>query len=458
MKIVIAGAGAVGTHLARMLSNENFDIVLIDEDEDKLTKLNNELDIMALVASPTSIKGLRQAGIESANLFIAVTPNESENLTCCMLAKQLGAKRTVARIDNYEYMEPSHLRLFENMGISSLIYPEMLAGKEIAESAQYSWVRQYIEFDGDLVLFSVKMHDFNLLEKSQKGYENRNMLLGHTLKELGADGHKFHVVAIKRDGDTILPSGDERILSEDLVFFMTTKDEISNIRHLTGKDNYPSVKHFMIIGGGKLAVRTDWSIPDNLSVKIIEKDYARCEELGRLTKDRTMIINGDGYDLDLLKDEGYNHIEAFIALTNNDEKNILACVAARRNGICNTYAQVENLAYLDMAESLDVGTVVNKKMLAASHIYQMLLKADVNNVKMLTVADADVAEFVVKEGSRATKKPIMELNLPRDINIGGMIRNGRGELVSGRTQLQAGDRVVAFCASQTLKRLERFFN
>jgi len=458
MKIVIAGAGAVGTHLARMLSNENFDIVLIDEDEDKLTKLNNELDIMALVASPTSIKGLRQAGIESANLFIAVTPNESENLTCCMLAKQLGAKRTVARIDNYEYMEPSHLRLFENMGISSLIYPEMLAGKEIAESAQYSWVRQYIEFDGDLVLFSVKMHDFNLLEKSQKGYENRNMLLGHTLKELGADGHKFHVVAIKRDGDTILPSGDERILSEDLVFFMTTKDEISNIRHLTGKDNYPSVKHFMIIGGGKLAVRTDWSIPDNLSVKIIEKDYARCEELGRLTKDRTMIINGDGYDLDLLKDEGYNHIEAFIALTNNDEKNILACVAARRNGICNTYAQVENLAYLDMAESLDVGTVVNKKMLAASHIYQMLLKADVNNVKMLTVADADVAEFVVKEGSRATKKPIMELNLPRNINIGGMIRNGRGELVSGRTQLQAGDRVVAFCASQTLKRLERFFN
>ena len=458
MKIVIAGAGAVGTHLARMLSNENFDIVLIDEDEDKLTKLNNELDIMALVASPTSIKGLRQAGIESANLFIAVTPNESENLTCCMLAKQLGAKRTVARIDNYEYMEPSHLRLFENMGISSLIYPEMLAGKEIAESAQYSWVRQYIEFDGGLVLFSVKMHDFNLLEKSQKGYENRNMLLGHTLKELGADGHKFHVVAIKRDGDTILPSGDERILSEDLVFFMTTKDEISNIRHLTGKDNYPSVKHFMIIGGGKLAVRTDWSIPDNLSVKIIEKDYARCEELGRLTKDRTMIINGDGYDLDLLKDEGYNHIEAFIALTNNDEKNILACVAARRNGICNTYAQVENLAYLDMAESLDVGTVVNKKMLAASHIYQMLLKADVNNVKMLTVADADVAEFVVKEGSRATKKPIMELNLPRDINIGGMIRNGRGELVSGRTQLQAGDRVVAFCASQTLKRLERFFN
>ncbi len=457
MKIVIAGAGAVGTYLARMLSNENLDIVLIDEDEDKLTKLNNDLDIMALVAAPTSIKGLKQAGIESANLFIAVTPNESENLTCCMLAKQLGAKRTVARIDTYEYMEPSHRRFFENMGISSLIYPEMLAGREIAASAQYSWVRQYIEFDGGLVLLSVKMHDFTSFNTNKES-KNENLLLGHTLKEISIDGHRFHVVAIKRDGDTIIPSGDERILAEDLVFFMTTKDQITTIRHLSGKDSYPQVKHAMIIGGGKLAVRTDWAIPDSMSLKIIERDPLRCEELGRITKQRTMIINGDGYDLDLLKDEGYNHIEAFAALTNNDEKNILACVAARRNGICNTYAQVENLAYLDMAESLDVGTVINKKMLAASHIYQMLLKADVNNVKMLTVADADVAEFVVKAGSKATKKPIMEIGLPSEVNIGGMIHDGHGELVSGRTQLEAGDRVVVFCASQTLKRLGRYFN
>ena len=457
MKIVIAGAGAVGTHLARMLSNENLDIVLIDPDEDKLTKLNSDLDIMALVASPTSIDALKRAGIESANLFIAVTPHESENLTCCMLAKQLGAKRTVARIDNYEYMQSSHRYLFENMGISSLIYPEMLAGKEIAASAQYSWVRQYIDFDGDLVLISVKMHELNPFDRTGKP-KNENLLLGHTLKEISMDGHKFHVVAIKRDGDTIIPSGDERILDDDLVFFMTTKTEITNIRHLAGKDNYPQVKHVMIIGGGKLAVRTDSEIPDNMSLKIIERDAARCEELGRMVKSRTMIINGDGYDLDLLRDEGYNHIEAFAALTNNDEKNILACVAARRNGICNTYAQVENLAYLDMAESLDVGTVINKKMLAASHIYQMLLKADVNNVKMLTVADADVAEFVVKDGSRATKKPIMEIGLPSEVNIGGMIRHGRGELVSGSTQLQGGDRVVVFCTSQTLKRLARYFN
>ena len=457
MKIIIAGAGAVGTHLARMLSKENLDIILIDEDEDRLAKLNNELDIMTLVLSPSSIAGLKRAGIDGADLFIAVTPHESENLACCMLAKQLGAKRTVARIDNYEYLEDEHKHIFDSAGISSLIYPEKLAGKEIAESALHSWIRQFWDFDGGLILLSVKMHDVSPLAEGNMKEGDKNLIIGRTLKEIGTNGHRFHVVAIKRGGDTIIPYGDEKILPGDLVFFMTKRDEIDNIRHLTGKDNYPQVKHIMIIGGGKLSVRTDWAIPDNISVKIIEPNPARCEELGKLTKDRTLIINGDGYDIDLLKDEGYDHLEAFIALTDNDEENILACVAARRNGVRNTYAQVENLAYLDMAEALDVGTVINKKMVAASHIYQMLLKADVDNVKMLTVAEADVAEFIIKEGSKATKKPIMDLGIPRDINIGGMIRNGVGQLVSGSTQLQAGDKVVVFCAAQTLKKLDKFF-
>ena len=269
MKIVIAGAGAVGTHLAQMLSKENLDIVLIDEQEDRLAKLNNDLDIMTLCCSPTSIKGLQQSGIENANLFIAVTPNESENLLCCILAKQLGAQRTVARIDNYEYLSEENKQLFENAGISSLIYPEYLASKELAASIGYSWVRQLWEFDGDLILLSVKMHAINPLDKQQKT-NAKNQLIGRTLKEIGMDGHRFHVVAIKRRDETIIPSGDEKIQSRDLVFFMTTRDQINNIRHLTGKDNYPQVKHVMIIGGGKLAVRTDGAIPDNYSVKIIE--------------------------------------------------------------------------------------------------------------------------------------------------------------------------------------------
>ncbi len=458
MKIIIAGAGAVGTHLARLLSKDNMDVVLIDSDVEKLSKLNTDLDIMTLTVSPTSIKGLKNAGMENADLFIAVTPQESENLTCCMLAKQLGAKRTVARVDNYEYMRPENRHIFEEMGIASLIYPELLAAKDIAASTYYSWVRQMWVFGdkNDLILMSVRMHD-NHPKLDREIKNENNLLIGRTLREIGMDGHKFQVVAIKRDGETVIPYGDVKILARDLVFFMTTRDQINSIRHISGKDDYPNVKRAVIIGGGKLTVRTDWALSDDLDVKVIEPDPARCEELNRLLKSRTLVLNGECHDMELLNDEGFDQLEAFIALTDNDEENILACVAARRRGIKRTIAQVENLAYLDMAEDLDVGTIINKKTIAASHIYQMMLKANVDNVKILNVADAEVAEFIVKKGSRVTKTNIMNIGLPRGVNIGGMVRNGRGELVSGKTVLQEGDKVVVFCIASTLKQLDKYF-
>lgn len=458
MKIIIAGAGAVGTHLARLLSRDNMNVVLMDSDVDKLRKVNSDLDIMTVPKSPSSIQELKDVGISGTDLFIAVTPQETENLTCCMLAKQLGAKRTVARVDNYEYMRPENMDLFKNMGIESLIYPELLAAQDIATSSKYSWARQMWEFTGsDLVLISVMMHDVRHIYDKDIANED-NELVGHTLKQIGVNhGHSFHVVAIKRNGETVVPYGDEKILPHDLVFFMASKENIDLIRHLSGKDNYPAIKHHVIIGGTKLAIRTDWTLPGNQAVKIIESDPERAIQIGGMVKSDTLIINGDGYDMELLNDEGLDRYESFIALTPNDEQNILACVAARRKGIRKTIAQVENLEYLDMAEDLDVGTIINKKMIAASHIYRMLLKSDVDNVKMLSIANADVAEFIVKAGSKVTKKTVMELSLPHGVNIGGMVREGKSMLVDGYTQLQAGDRVMVFCIGSTLKKLDKYF-
>lgn len=459
MKIIIAGAGAVGTHLARLLSKDNMNVVLMDENPEKLARLNSDLDIMTIAKSPTSIQGLKDAGTSGVDLFIAVTPHESENLACAMLAKQLGAKKTVARVDNYEYMLPENQEYFKGMGIESLIYPELLAAQDIAVSSKYSWVRQMWEFNnGELLLLSVKMHDANPVLYKEISNEN-NQLVGHTLREIGiAHGHCFHVVAIQRDGETVIPYGDEKILPRDLVFFMTTKEKLESIRSLSGKDNYPTINNSIIIGGGKLAVRASWKLRESHSnVKIIESDYARCQELGGLVKPGTMIVNGEGYDLDLLNDEGFGNGEAFISLTENDQENILACVSARRKGIRKTIAQVENIDYLDMATELDVGTIINKKVIAASHIYRMLLKGDVDNMKTLTVASADVAEFVVKAGSKVTKKPVMELGIPRGVNIGGMSRNGKSMLVGGRTQLAEGDKVVVFCIGNTLRKLDKLF-
>ena len=446
MKIIIAGAGNVGTHLAKLLSREKQDIILMDDDEEKLTALSSNFDLLTVTASPSSISGLKEVGVKEADLFIAVTPDESRNMTACMLATNLGAKKTVARIDNYEYLLPKNKEFFQKLGVDSLIYPEMLAAKEIVSSMRMSWVRQWWEFcGGALILIGTKMR-----EKAE--------ILNIPLYELGGPNIPYHVVAIKRGTETIIPRGDDVIKLHDIVYFTTTRKYIPYIRKIAGKEDYADVRNVMIMGGSRIAVRTAQYVPDYMQVKIVDNDINRCNRLTELLDDKTMIINGDGRDMDLLIEEVLKNTEAFVALTGNSETNNLACLAAKRMGVEKTVAEVENIDYIGMAESLDIGTVINKKMIAASHIYQMMLDADVSNVKCLTFANADVAEFTVPAGAKITKHFIKDLGLPKGTTIGGMIRNGEGVLVTGDTLIQPGDHVVVFCLSMMIKKIEKFFN
>ncbi|MEG2150641.1 MAG: Trk system potassium transporter TrkA [Bacteroidaceae bacterium] len=446
MKIIIAGAGAVGTHLAKLLSGEKQDIILMDDDEEKLSKLDSNFDLMTVIASPSSIDGLKGAGVASADLFVAVTPDESRNITACMLATNLGAKKTVARIDNYEYLLPKNKEFFKKLGVDSLIYPEMLAAKEIVSSIRMSWIRQWWEFcGGALILIGTKMRE-------------TAEILDIPLSELGGPNTPFHIVAIKRGNDTIIPRGDDVIKLHDIVYFTTTKKYVPYIRKIAGKEDYADVRNVMIMGGSRIAIRTAQYVPDYMQVKIIENELTRCNRLTELLDDKVMIINGDGRDMDLLIEEGLKNTEAFVALTDNSETNILACLAAKRMGVSKTVAEVENIDYIGMAESLDIGTVINKKMIAASHIYQMMLDADVANVKCLTFANADVAEFTVKEDSKITKHQVKDLGLPKGTTIGGLIRNGEGVVVMGDTQIKANDHVVVFCLGMMISKIEKFFN
>ncbi|NDV59514.1 Trk system potassium transporter TrkA [Bacteroides sp. 519] len=446
MKIIIAGAGEVGTHLAKLLSREKQDIILMDEDEDKLSPLSSNFDLMTVTASPTSISGLKDVGINDAELFIAVTPDESRNITACMLASNLGAIKTLARIDNYEYLLPKNKEFFSNLGVQSLIYPEMLAAKEIVSSMRMSWVRQWWEFcGGALILIGVKMR-------------SNAEILNIPLHKLGGANTPYHVVTIKRGNNTIIPRGDDTLKENDIVYFTTMRKYVPYIRKIAGKENTADVQSVMIMGGSRIAVRTAQYAPDYMKIKIIEKDIDRCNRLTELLDDRIMIINGDGRDMELLLEEGIKNTDAFVALTDNAETNILACLAAKRIGVSKTVAEVENIDYIHMAESLDIGSVINKKLIAASHIYQMMLRADVSNVKCLTFADADVAEFSVKEGSRITRHPVKDLGLPKGTTIGGLIRNGESQLVTGDTLIKPGDHVVVFCLDMMIKKIEKFFS
>ena len=446
MKIIIVGAYAIGTHLAKLLSRNDHDTVLIDSDLERLSNISTDYDLMTIQASPSRIQTLKDAGVATADLFIAVTPDENLNMNACMLAKALGAKRTVAKVDNNEYLDPKMKSFFDSVGISSLIYPENLAAIDIANGLKMSWVRQRWDVhDGALTMLGIKLRD-------------TCEVLNMPLKDLCKPESPYHIVAIKRSNETIIPRGDDVLKLNDIAYFMTTRQYIPYIRSIVGKERYADVKNVMIMGGGATAVRATALMPEYMKVKIFEADEARCDKLNELIDlDRAMVIHGDGRDIGLLNEEGIMNTQAFVALTGNAETNILACLTAKRLGVRKTVAMVENFDYISMAESLDIGTIINKKVLAASHIYQMMLDADVHNIHFLMSANADVAEFTAEPDSKVTRKKVFELGLPKGTTIGGIVRDGEGLLVSGGTQIEAGDSVVVFCHEVDMSRLEKFF-
>ena len=408
MKIIIGGAGAVGTHLSKLLSKDHQDCVLIDDNIDRLTGLESRYDIMTLHGSPNSIQTLKEAGVEHADLFVGVTPDESRNMNACMIAHALG--------------------------------------HDITNGLKMSWVRQRWDVhDGALIMLGIKLRE-------------TCEILNQPLRTLCGPDDPYHIVAIKRADETLIPGGNDELRVNDIAYFMTTREYIPYIRKISGKEHYADVKNVIIMGGSKTAVRVALTTPDYMNVKIIEMDEQRCERLNELLNDAdTMIIHGDGRDIGLLQDEGIQNTQAFVALTDNAETNILACLTAKRLGVRKTIAMVENLDYVEMAESLDIGTIINKKTLAAGHIYQMMLDADVTNVRSLMMVDSDVAEFVAAEGSRVTKKAVKDLGLPFGVTIGGLVRHEQGILVNGNTQIEAGDSVMVFCHEQNLKKVEKYF-
>jgi len=444
MRIIIAGAGEVGTFLAKMLARENMDITLLDEDPSRMRDLESSYDLLTHEGSPTSINDLTDAKVDGVDLFIAVTPYESVNMTACMLANNLGAKRTLARINNYEYLLPKNKEFFEKLGVNYLIYPEVLAAEEIVQSLKTNWLRQNLSFCNDaLIVLGIKVRD-------NAPIVNRKFSTGVF------DHGKYRVVAIHRKNKTIIPKGNDEILPNDIVYFFSTPINKEFVKMQAGKAEH-QIKDVMIMGGSKIAKKTIKNLPSTMNAKLLEVNRDRSYALADKFND-TLIINCDGRNIEVLKEEGIEEMDAFVAVTGNSEANILACLAAKRLGVKKTVAEVENIDYIMLAESMDIGTVINKKMIAASYIYQLTLDADVLNVRSLTSADAEVVEFVAKEGSKITRSQIKDIRLPDNVNIGGFVRNGAGSIVSGSTQIIPNDHVVVFCESSAIRKIEKYFN
>ncbi len=443
MKVVIAGAGEVGTHLARMLSRENHDIILLDDDPEKLSQISRDVDLLTIHGSAHSFVDLKQTGLNKADLFIAVTPYEERNVLACTMANYLGVGRTIARINNSEYLQERYREKLRNLGIHELIYPESLAAKEIVSSVKLTGTRQMIEFSGGkLVLLAIKIR-------------SNAPIVNHTLEELHTRISDVIAVAIKRDKETIIPQGKDYIRNNDIVFFVTNRSAQKMVFELAGKELY-EIKNIMFLGGSRIAQKTIEKLGDQYRIKVIEVDKERCEKLADKFEN-VLVINGDGRDVDLLKDEGLEKMDAFIATTGSSETNMLSCHLAKMYGIKRTVAEVENFAFMGIAEGMDIGTMINKKLIAASYIYRFTLNAEISTVKCLTASDAEVFEFVAKPGARITQKPIKDLDFPEEAKIGGIVRDNQGYVADGKTQILEGDKVVVFTLPSGIKKLEKFF-
>lgn len=444
MKIVIAGAGEVGSHVAKLLSREDQDITLIDADATKLSVLDANYNLLTRRGSPTSFAVLKAAGVEKCDLFIAVTPYENTNVIACSIAKSLGAVKTVARIDNYEFMTCENREFFARHGVNAMIYPEYLAAQEIVTALERSWVRNWFELhNGELIVVGVKIR-----ENSQ--------VAGLKLKELTMSNHYFHVSAIKRRHETLIPCGDDTLRPNDILYVTTTREHVDELRTLCGKKHH-DVRRVMIMGGSRIALRLIALAGDRYKFTIIESNRDRCQDLCERCANTT-IVYGDARDIDTLREEGINDADAFIALTDSSETNILTCLTAKECGVKKTIAEVENIQLISEAENLNIGTIVNKKLLASSKVFQMMIDADVNSSQFMALADADVAEIEVKPHAKVTKALVKDLKLTRDMTIAALIRDGKGILVNGMTQIREGDHVVVVCLAGALHKIEKYFN
>lgn len=443
MKVVIAGAGEVGTHLARMFSDEYHDIVLIDDSPEKLSNISSEVDLLTVNGSAHSFEDLKLAGVAKADLFIAVTPSEERNILACTIATFLGAVRTIARINNAEYLKPEHRLKLETLGVDELIYPEILAAKEIVASLKQTGTRQLIEFSqGKLLLLGIKVRE-------------NAPILNKTFEQLTGENKDILVVAISRKGRTIIPGGSDYVADGDVVFFVTTRAEQHRVFELTAKKTF-EVKNIMFLGGSRIAQKTMERLGPQYNIKVIEQDIERCEQIAAKF-DNVLVINGDCRNIRLLQDEGLELMDAVVATTDNSETNILVSNLAKTMGVKRTVAEVENLGYTRIAENMNIGTVINKKIISVSYIYRFTINANISKVKCLTTTDAEVFEFIAGEKSKITQKPLMDIEFPAEAKIGGIIRGDKAYVAHGNTHIRAGDRVVVFTLPAVTRKLEKIF-
>tara|TARA_B100001059_G_scaffold60812_1_gene56553 strand:+ start:8588 stop:9928 length:1341 start_codon:yes stop_codon:yes gene_type:complete len=446
MKIIIAGAGEVGYHLAKLLRKESHNVVLIDTRASILTRADSELDLLTIHGNAYSISILDKAGVSDADLLIAVTSSETANLTIATIGKQLGAKKTISRVNSSEFHKLKDRLDLDKLGIDVVISPEELASKEIIRLLKRSAFSNAFDFEfGKLTLLGVYLEEgSSIIEKRVSDF------MSFDLK------NQYKVIALERNGIPIIPDQDFVYLKNDHVFFLCLPSGIEQIRELCGKRKL-DVNNVMILGGGNIGYNSAKKLSRKKHVKLIESDSERCQELADKLPD-TLVINDDGHNVHHLEDENISEMDAFIAVTGNSETNIMSCLVAKNHGVKKTIAMVENIDYINLSQTIGIDTLINKKLIAANNIFRYVRRADILNIAGIHGIDAEAIEIQVNQNSKVTQKTIGELKLPNDAVIGGIIRNDEGIIAYPAFQIDANDKVVIFALPDSIKKTLAHFN
>ena len=446
MRIVIAGAGEMGSHLAKMLSGNGHDISIVDKDPKALDVVGSLADIITVEGDSTAFATLRKASVRKCDLFIAVNHEENDNVVAATLAKQLGAKKSIARIDNEEYLEPNNKEIFIEMGIDYLFYPEKVAASEVINLLGHTSTTEYVDFSsGKLSLVVFKLDPASsLIGRKLSGFSEEEGLLA------------YRTVAISRGGQTIIPRPDECFMGGDTVYVIARQDAVREVMEFSGQSSI-EIKNMMILGGSRIGIQIASALQDDVNVKLVDYSADWAYRLAEVLE-RTLIINEDGRNTEAMMEEGLSNMDAFVAVTGRSETNILTAMLAKRLGVKKVIAEVENMNYINLAESIGIDTIINKKLVTASNIFRFTMSTDVQAIKCLTGSDAEVLEFIVKPNSPATKSRIRDMDFPDDAIIGGIVRGDKVFIAVGNTEINAYDRVVVFAMRGSVGRVGYYFN
>ncbi len=446
MNIIIAGDGEVGVHLAQSLTELDHNITVVDPHSELLKRLESETDLLTITGDSTSPQVLKDANVADCDLFLSVLHEESINLVTCILAKKLKAKKTVARITNAELLSPKHREMFRDLGVDEMVCPERIAAKEITNLLNNTVTTEFFDFSGGLLTMYVIRLDAG------------SPVSGHNVKELTQlhPDLQVRVVALLRNGNTIIPHSDTVFQGGDLAYIIGRANQMEAINRVVGKQTV-SIRNTMIAGGGRIGRYAAMTLQDKMRITLIEEDRRRAEELSALLDD-TLIIHGDATDIELLKEEGLQNADAFIGVTDSSETNVLTCLHAKRLGVKRTIALVENTGFIDISQDIGIDTIINKKLITASYIARFIVKGDAVSSKWLSGTNAEVLELMVGKWSPATRKPIGELDIPQGATIGGIIRGRETLLPSRELQLKQDDKVVIFTLPKAMAQMAKLFD